>query len=146
MLDKSLIGKSFPPLLVDVDKWQLKFFAKAVGEDNPIYFDEQAAQAEGYRSILAPLTYGVTLGCAVPDPFARVKSVGMDPTKLLHTHQRFEYFEPICGGDQITLVVTIRDIFERRRGAFKFMVEESVATNQFNQLAVRLRQTVVERG
>ena len=146
MLDKTLIGKSFPPLVVDVDKWQLKFFAKAVDEKNPVYFDEGAAIAEGYRSILAPPTYGVTLGCAVPDPFARAKAVGLNASKILHTAQSFEYFEPICGGDQITLVATITDVFERRRGAFKFMVEETVATNQVGQLTTRFRQTVVERG
>ncbi len=146
MLDKALIGKSFPALTVDVEKWQLKFFAKAVGEENPIYFEEQAAIAEGYRSILAPPTYGVTLGCAVRDPFARVKAVGMDPSKILHANQSFEYFEPICGGDQITLVATITDVFEKRQGAFKFMVEETVATNQLGQLTTRFRQTILERG
>jgi len=146
MLDKTLIGKSFPALVVDVDRWQLKFFAKAVGEENPIYFDEEAAIAEGYRAILAPPTYGVTLGCAVPDPFSRAKAVGLDATKILHTAQSFEYFEPICGGDQITLVATITDVFEKRRGAFKFMVEETVATNQLGQLTTRFRQTVVERA
>lgn len=146
MLDKTLIGKSFPPLVVDVDRWQLKFFAKAVGEQNPIYFDETAAVAQGFRSILAPPTYGVTLGCAVPDPFARAKAVGLDATKILHTAQSFEYFEPICGGDKITLVATITDVFEKRRGAFKFMVEETVATNQLGQLTTRFRQTVVERS
>ncbi len=145
MLDKTLIGKSFPALVVDVDKWQLKFFAKAVGEENPIYFDEEAAIAEGYRSILAPPTYGVTLGCAVPDPFARAKAVGLDASKILHTAQSFEYFEPICGGDKITLVATITKVFEKRKGAFKFMVEETVATNQLDQLTTRFRQTVVER-
>ena len=146
MLDKTLIGKSFPPLVVDVDRWQLKFFAKAVGEENPIYFDEAAAVAQGYRAILAPPTYGVTLGCAVPDPFARAIAVGLDATKILHTAQSFEYFEPICGGDKITLVATITDVFEKRRGAFKFMVEETVATNQLGQLTTRFRQTVVERS
>lgn len=146
MLDKTLIGKSFPALTVPVDKWQLKFFAKAVGEENPIYFDEEAAMAAGYRSILAPPTYGVTLGCAVPDPFARAKAVGLDASKILHTAQSFEYFEPICGGDEITLVATITDVFEKRRGAFKFMVEETVATNQLGQLTTCFRQTVVERA
>ena len=48
--------------------------------------------------------------------------------------------------DKITLVATITDVFEKRRGAFKFMVEETVATNQLGQLTTRFRQTVVERA
>lgn len=142
---ESYIGHAFPPLTVDVEKWQLKFFAKAVGEDNPVYFDEEAAQAEGYRSILAPPTYAVTLSCAAPDPFARVKTIGMNPDKILHTRQDFEYFAPICAGDSITFVATITNIYEKRAGKFRFMVEETLATNQFGEQTTRLVQTIVER-
>ena len=145
LVDKQYINQPFPPLIVDVEVWQLKFFAKAVGETNPIYFDEDIARQAGQRSILAPPTYGVTLGCAVPDPFARVRLLGMDVTKILHTNQRFEYFAPIFARDQITLVATILDFYEKRKGQFLFMVEETEARNQFGELTTKFRQTVVER-
>lgn len=144
MIEEKYIGKTFPPLTVDVEIWQLKFFAKAVGESDPIYFDEAAAKLAGHRSILAPLTYTVTLNCAVPDPFARQRQLGMDLTKILHTNQRFEYFAPIYGRDKITLESTIVDLYEKRKGQFQFMVEETKATNQFGELTTRFRQTIVE--
>ncbi len=144
MVDRQYTNQPFPALTVDVEVGQLKFFAKAVGEVNPIYFDEEAAQKAGHRSILAPPTYAVTLGCAVPDPFVRVRQLGMDVAKVLHTNQRFEYYAPIYGRDQITLVATILDVYEKRRGQFLFMVEETVAHNQFGELTTRFKQTVVE--
>ncbi|HAD10632.1 MAG TPA: MaoC family dehydratase, partial [Porticoccaceae bacterium] len=53
-MDSALINQPYPPLTVDVELWQLKFFAKAVGETDPVYFDEAAARQAGHRSILAP--------------------------------------------------------------------------------------------
>lgn len=145
MIEEKYIGETFPALTVDVEIWQLKFFAKAVGETNPIYFDEQLAQEAGHRSIVAPPTYAVTLSCAVPNPFARLTRLGMDLTKILHTNQRFEYFAPIYGRDRITFVATVVDVYEKRNGKFQFMVEETVATNQIGELTTRFRQTIVER-
>ena len=56
-----VIGHRFPPYTVEVEKQPLRLFAKAIGERAPVYTDEAAAQAEGYRSILAPPTYLFTL-------------------------------------------------------------------------------------
>lgn len=145
MIEEKYLGETFPALTVDVEIWQLKFFAKAVGETNPVYFDEAVAREAGHRSIVAPPTYAVTLSCAVPNPFARLTQLGMDLTKILHTNQRFEYFAPIYGRDRITFVATIVDVYEKRNGKFQFMVEETVATNQMGELTTRFRQTIVER-
>jgi len=144
-IDNPLINRPFPPLTVDVELWQLKFFAKAVGETNPVYFDEAAARRAGHRSVLAPPTYAVTLSCAVPDPFMRCRQLGMDVDKILHSKQSFEYFAPIHAGDRITLVSTILNFYEKGQGRFAFMVEETVAHNQFGELTTRFRQTVVEQ-
>ena len=52
MIDKKHIGKTFPSHTVEVEKGRLRFFAKAIGETNPVYFDEISAQAAGYPSLL----------------------------------------------------------------------------------------------
>ncbi len=146
MIDKSYLGRTFPPLSVDVEKWQLQFFAKAVGETNPIYFDEVAAQAEGYRSILAPPTYAVSLSLAEPDPFAKFVAMGINLGKILHAQQQFQYYGPICAGDRVTFQTTVLDIYEKRGGALQFMTLETVAINQFEEMTTRFKQTVVERN
>ena len=45
MGDASKIGTKFEPVIVPVEAGQLKFFAKATGETNPVYTDEAAAKA-----------------------------------------------------------------------------------------------------
>lgn len=146
MIDRSYIGKSFPPHSVEIEKGQLRFFAKAVGETNPIYTDEEAARAAGYASLPAPPTFGLSMNLAVPDPFTKYINMGMDLAKVLHGEQQFEYLGPICAGDTITLQGTIKDIFEKKGGALEFMIEEVNMINQNGEPVGRMVVTTVVRN
>ena len=42
MLDRSLINKTYPPIIFDVEKQRVKFFSKATGQTDPVYFDENS--------------------------------------------------------------------------------------------------------
>lgn len=145
MIDRKFIGHSEAPLIVDVEKGQLKFFAKATGETNPIYTDEAAAKAAGYAALPAPPTFCFSLGLAKPDPFAKYIEMGIDLGKLLHGEQNFEYLEPVCAGDTITLRDEITDIFEKKGGALEFMVTETTATNQHGKTVAKMTATTVVR-
>ncbi len=145
MIDKSWIGKNTSQLEVEVEKGQLRFFAKAVGETNPIYTDESTAQAAGYRSLPAPPTFLFSLGLAQPDPLAKYLEMGIDLAKLLHGSQQFEYFAPVCAGDCIRLKSTITAITEKKGGTLELVVEETSATNQMGESVGKLTQTLVIR-
>lgn len=146
MIDKSYIGTRFPPHTVEIEKGQLRFFAKAVGESNPVYTDEAAAAAAGYRSLPAPPTFGLSMSLAVPDPFEKYIEMGIDLAKVLHGEQQFEYLGPICAGDTITLQGTIKDIYDKKRGALEFIIEEVTMTNQDGALVGRMVITTVIRN
>ncbi len=55
-LDKKLIGHTFKPFTTTVEAGKIRLFCKAIGEENPIYVDEEAAKQAGYRAIPAPPT------------------------------------------------------------------------------------------
>ena len=57
MIDKKHIGYAPPPILWDVEKGRIAFFAKVIGLTDPIHTDEAAAKAAGYRGIVAPPTF-----------------------------------------------------------------------------------------
>src|SRR3546814_5874130 len=58
MIDRERhIGIVSKPRVVDVEAGFLKFFAKATGETDPVYFDDAAARAAGHPSIPVPPTY-----------------------------------------------------------------------------------------
>jgi len=47
MLDKNAIGRSSPPTLNEVEKGAIRRFAEALGDFNPMYYDEEYARAAG---------------------------------------------------------------------------------------------------
>lgn len=51
MIDRRFIGWTSERLSVAVETGQLRLFAKATGETNPIYFDEAAAKAAGHPAV-----------------------------------------------------------------------------------------------
>ena len=76
MIDRSYIGHKSDPVVVAVEPFQLRFFAKATGEYNPIYFDEKAARAAGHKNILAPPTFASCLGIGDGDSFGELPANG----------------------------------------------------------------------
>ncbi len=146
MLDRSYIGHKFPAHSVPVEAGQLKFFAKAVGEDNPIYSDEAAAKTAGFRALPAPPTFIFSLSLSGTDLADKYVPMGVDLARLLHGEQQFDYFAPICAGDVITLESTVTDIYDKKGGALEFAVEETTATNQDGELVAKSIQTLVMRN
>jgi acyl dehydratase len=124
----------------------LKFFAKAVGEADEIYFDEGAARAAGHPAIPAPPTFGFSLRLARPDPFAYLEDLGIDMGRVLHGNQKFEYLAQIYAGDEITLTEEIVDVYEKKGGALKFIVWTTVATNQHGVCVLVMWHTAIVRS
>ncbi len=146
MIDRSFIGMRFDPITVDVEKGQLRFFAEAVGETNPIYSDEAAAKAAGYSALPAPPTFSFALNMMRPNQYGYLDTLGADLGKLLHGEQHFEYYAPIYAGDRITLEGEITDIYAKKGGALEFIVQQTTATNQHGEKVVRMTSTLVLRN
>src|SRR5881397_3571904 len=51
---RGVIGKESDSVTYEVDNTGCRQFARAVGYTDPIFFDEAAAKARGYRAIVAP--------------------------------------------------------------------------------------------
>ena len=146
MIDRKHLGRESTPNTVDVEKGRLKFFAKSIGETNPIYTDEVAAKAAGYRSIPAPPTFIFSLDLEQENPFADIEAMEINLGKILHAEQAFTYHEPICAGDTITLQSKVTDIYDKKGGALEFLVQEYTAKNQDDTLVAEMLRTLVVRN
>ncbi len=146
MLDRSHIGHKFDAHSVEVEKGRLRFFAKAIGETNPIYFDESAARDAGYKSIPVPPTFPFSIDLECPDFLPVLSLLKMDIGRILHGSQEFEYFAPICAGDTITCQTELKDMFDKKGGALEFVVLETVFTNQDSEVVVKTSQSLVYRN
>ncbi|MFN7056498.1 MaoC family dehydratase N-terminal domain-containing protein [Hyphomonas sp.] len=145
MIDREKIGQISEAIRVEVEAGQLRFFAKATGERNPVYTDENAAQAAGCESLPAPPTFAFTLSMARPDPLSRFTDLGIPLARLLHGEQSFDYSGPILAGDVITLQDRIVDVYQKQGGALEFIITETTGTNQRGETVVRMTETAVVR-
>lgn len=145
MIDHSHIGVVSEPRSILVERGQLRFFAQATGETDPVYSDLDAARAAGHPDLPAPPTYVFTLHLGAPAKLGHYTTMGVDQMKILHGDQGFEHFKPIHAGDTITLVTTTDDIYARKNGALEFVVQSTEARNEQGELCVRMKTTLIIR-
>jgi acyl dehydratase len=133
------------PSVLTLDRTRLKFFAKAIGETDPVYVDTAAAQAAGYTDVPAPPTFlfAAELDSGANDQL--LADLGIPLAKLLHGEQSFRYIKPVCAGDTVTVQSTITDIYDKKGGKLEFAVKDSKVTNQRDELVAELRTVLVVR-
>jgi acyl dehydratase len=143
-LKTDAIGKSFPPFEYEVGKEKIGEYARAVGEENPVYFDRAAAREAGFRDVVAPPMFAVVYSSGSVAPALFDPEVELNFAMMVHGGQEFVWGEPVCAGDTISTVTTVKDISEK--GGMGFYVFESVSTNQEGQEVVRGTWTNIVRG
>ncbi len=146
MIDKSHIGHLLPRYTVEVEKGRLRFFAKAIGQADPVYSDEAAARAAGHPALPVPPTFLFCLEMDSPDPSAVRKLLGIDIGKVLHGEQNFTYHAMAYAGDQLSFEQRIADIYDKKNGALEFVVRETRVSNQHDVLVAELRVVTVVRN
>jgi acyl dehydratase len=143
-LKTDAIGKSFPPYEYEVGKEKIGEYARAVGEENPVYFNRAAAKEAGFRDVPAPPMFAVVFSSGSVAPALFDPEVELNFAMMVHGGQEFVWGEPVCAGDTISTVTTVKDISEK--GGMGFYVFESVSTNQDGQEVVRGTWTNIVRG
>ena len=147
MIDRSQVGREWPPWEVEIERGRLRLFAKAIGETRPIYLDEAKARAAGYRSIVAPPTFAYALLADNPGGSAYLTDVGIPISNVLHGEQHYTFHAIMCAGDRIRLTRRVAEIYEKKGGALEFVVFESEARfADSNELIAKGRQVMVKRN
>lgn len=143
MLDRSLIGRESEPVVHEVEKNQVRRFAEALGDPNPVSTDEVAARAAGYPALVAPPTFAIAL--ASNERFRH--SLDLGTRSILHGEQSFEYARPIYAGDRITVRSRVADVQERASasGPMDVLVVEDEGRDDKNELVFRTRATLILR-
>ena len=145
MIDKKWIGHELQVSVLPIERSRLQFFAKAIGETNPVYSDTAAACNAGYADLPAPPTFLFAAELDSGTSFQMIEDLQIPIAKLLHGEQSFSYYRAACVGDTVTVRSTITDIYEKKNGALEFVVKTSRATNQRDELVAELRSVIVCR-
>ena len=145
MIDRQWIGRELGSSVLPIERSRLKFFAKAIGETDPVYTDEAAARAAGHADLPAPPTFlfAAELDNGATDRL--LADLGVPIATILHGEQGFTYHRTACVGDVVTVDSRIADIYDKKNGALEFIVKESRAVNQRDELVAELRTVIVVR-
>ena len=145
MLNKSLINKTYPTIIFDIEKQRVKFFSKATGQTDLVYFDEYVAKENGFPSLLAPPTFLTTVSHEQKNPYQYLHDLSIDMKNVLHAGQSYKYHDLVFAGDQITMESKIKDIYNKKNGMLQFIEFESIFLNQNKKLTVESLSTLVIR-
>ena len=142
---RSLIGQTTEERNIAIEQGQIRRFAAAIGESDPLHFDIEAAQARGFSSLVAPPTFASAL---IP-PELFLDTLGWDVVSVLHRSEEYEYYQPICAGDTLAVTHELGDIYEEGGGkgsdSLLFAVIETCAKSAKGQLVFKGRRVLVRR-
>jgi acyl dehydratase len=145
MIDKKWIGHELPASVLEIERSRLQFFAKAIGETNPIYIDVAAARDAGYTDLPAPPTFLFAAELDSGTTNRLLADLQIPIAQLLHGEQGFTFHRSACVGDTVTVRSVVTDIYDKKNGALEFVVKTSRAVNQRDELVAELRTVLVCR-
>ena len=144
-----------------IEASHIMMFARSIGDDNPIYYDEEHRSESGCEGIIAPPTFAQSSAQFDPDYFLRPKTGGQgwfgsakEPTGLkpsgsggggggavggLHAEQHFEYHLPLKAGDVLSATTKPGNSWEKeskRAGKLKFSESVTEYRNQDGNLVI----------
>jgi acyl dehydratase len=138
------VGKAHPPFEYEVGREKIREYARAVGEQNPIYLDPDAARAAGFANVVAPPMFCVVYSAGAMGPAVLDPELGINLALMVHGSQEFEWFNPVVAGDTVSTRVTLQEVFEKN--GMQFYVWESESTNQDGATTVKGTWTNIVRA
>jgi len=149
------IGKTGDITVMEVEKGAIRRYADAVGDFNPLYWDEEYAAKSRYGSIIAPpgffgwptrwSQWGPTYTNLREELMAALARAGY--RRALDGGIDYEFFSPVRAGDILAASPKIIDIYQRetKTGTLIFTVTETTYTSQNGELVAKARQTLIYR-
>jgi acyl dehydratase len=138
-LNRSLVGKTYPPVTTEVSLEALQKYARAYNDDNLSYFEPSATGGIVAPPMFNAVVTWLPLITAISDPELHV-----DLMRLLHRSQDMRFFAPIRPEDRISASATIVSIETGTAGEIITIGLES--SNQQSQMVSQTRFTALIRG
>ena len=125
MIDRSRISFETAPSEIAIDAWRVKLFCQAIGEQDTVYTQPEAARSAGHPACPVPPTF---LKAIEGEHFSSAQLMSLLKVPLrgvLHAQQSFDHFAPVYVGDRIEVSRKVTDIHDKKNGAFTFIVVDT---------------------
>jgi acyl dehydratase len=136
------IGMERGPFVKVVEKGALIKFARAIGETNPLYLDEEYAKTTRFGGLIAAPTW---VSVYPPEVLPGLFATDLPLTRFLHTDDITENYEVIRPGDEITATARYADVYTKtgRNGVLLFQAADMTLTNQRKERVAVVRVVTV---
>lgn len=139
----ALVGTSFPSYSFAVERGKIRELAQAIGDLKNIYLDPEKAKAEGYQDVAAPPTFGTVIDLWGGPGFSGMcNNLRLNPLKVLHGEQEYQYLGDMVAGDVITATTTLAGYTEKKN--MHVLTLETTYVNQIGEAVSKCRQVVLE--
>lgn len=117
---KGWIGREVRyPAREEVGRTAIRYFAVALGDDDPLYRDDDYARACGWPGVIAPPTFVVD-SCqyadGLPDADGYVGHawhLPIEGCRMIRAGNAYEFFRPVLATDRVSVTYALEDIVER---------------------------------
>lgn len=148
------VGESYVTIEgFEVEAGKVEEFARAVGDDDPAYRDEDVATERGFDGVPAPLTFTrvAFFPRYRPERIDEIRpfDLGFDPQHTVHGEQEYEFERVVQVGDVLTGTITLTDVYQRegsRGGSMIFAEFEIEYHDGDGELVITERTTIIETG
>jgi N-terminal half of MaoC dehydratase len=140
---RKALACQFEPLVVTAERGRLAFFARAIGQTDPVYADLNAAKAAGHPDLPIPPSFYFSLELERPDPFGWLTALDVDLRQVLHGEQSFTYYALAHAGDVLTLRSRITNVAVKKGGALELLTKETSVTRDGQLIAEDVSVIVV---
>lgn len=135
-----------------IGRASIRYFALALGDDNPLYIDDAYARATGHSSIIAPPTF-VCETCQyahrAPDCdgyIGHTWDLPIEGCRMVRGGHEYEFFRPLVADDRISVTWRLEDISEHRSsrgGSMLIVISTASYSNQHGEPLARHRETLI---
>ncbi len=144
-VDAALVGRTYSTAApYEVGREKIREFAEAVGDPNPAYRDQAAAQALGHPDVVAPPTFPIVVAFGLLDRLFADPDTGLALHRVMHADQKFSYTRPIRPGDRLVATLTIERV--RNAAGTDLIFTRTDITEPGGAPICTAHATVVHRG
>ena len=138
----------------DISKKDIRRFAQAIGEMDPIYYDDEYAKTTKFESIVAPplFCHSFSFEDVPPDRLSSDGSpietdIPLPAKRLVGGGSIFENYIRLRPGDIVIVKTEVKDIYTKqgKSGILYFIVIETIFFNQNKKLVAKETSTFIKR-
>ena len=127
-----------------MDAASIAAFAAAIGSTDKVHTSTEAARAAGYRDVIAPPTFAVTLAQQCDRQLIEDPEAGIDFSRVVHGEQRFVHHRPITAGDKVLGTLTVDGV--RAAGGHSMVTTRTELATTDGEPLCTSTSTIVVRG